>query len=168
MAFERSSVLALFPTSPGYAYAYFQMRGRLFDWGLKRMSGSRRDRNAKSMTDIQALIDRYQPDSVVVEDWSFPGSRRSGRIRRLHRSIVHAAQTRLIEVEKYSRHDVRTTFASVGAMSRYEIAQAVGREFPALVHRLPRRRRSWESERSVMGIFAAVALALTSYSAGTS
>lgn len=115
------------------------------------------------MADIQALLEKYQPDFIVLEDWAVKGSRRSARIRRLHRSITHAAGTKAIEVERYTRDDVRQTFASAGAVSRYEVAQAVTREFAELAFRLPKRRRAWEGEHAVMGFFAAVALAVTHY-----
>lgn len=100
---------------------------------------------------------------VVLEDWTVPGSRRSERIRRLYRSITHAARVRDIDVKRYTRADVRATYASVGAASRYEIAQATAREFRALAHRLPRRRKAWESEQKVIGLFQAAALCITCY-----
>jgi hypothetical protein len=164
MSRDERRVLAVYPTAYGYAFAYFDKPVRLVDWALRRLYVPRDQRNADSMAEIAALLDRYQPDVVVLEDWTFPGTRRSVRIRRLYRSIAHAANTRAIDLGRYARSQVQEMYASVGACSRYEIAQATAREFPALAHRLPRRpRKRYESEASVLGLFQAAALALTCY-----
>jgi Holliday junction resolvasome RuvABC endonuclease subunit len=163
MTYDQPCVMALYPTAYGYAFVYFATRARLVDWAYLAVQGSRKQRNAKSIADIGKLFDRYNPDIVVLEDWKVPGSRRSKRIRRLYRSIVHAALTRNIEVKQYSREDIRKTYESVGAESRYEIAQATAQEFPALAYRLPKQKKKWESERTIIELFLAAALSLTYY-----
>lgn len=130
---------------------------------MRAVPGSRTERNSQSMSEIVKLLDRYHPDIVVLENWGVAGSRRSERMRRLYRSIAHGARTRDIEVRRYTRADVSSTYASVGAVSRYEIAQATAREFPAFAHRLPRSRKTSESERKVIGLFQAAALCITCY-----
>lgn len=163
---QSQSVLALYPTTRGYAFVLFESESNPIDWGVRDIRAPFKARNVAAMKDIEALVDRVRPDCIVIEDTSETGSRRSTRIQRLHRSIVHIAQSLTIDVRMFGRGDVRKTFASVGAVSRYEVAQAVAREFPALGCRLPRKRKIWESERSVMGVFAAAALGLTFYSVG--
>lgn len=157
------SVLAFYPTTKGYAFVLFERESNPVDWGVRGIRTASKVRNAATVRDIQVLAERIRPDTIVIEDTSEVGSRRSARIRRLHRSIVHVAQSLGIDVRMFGRQDVRNTFASVGAVSRYEVAQAVGRQLPPIGCRLPKKRRAWESERSVMGLFAAAALGLTFY-----
>jgi hypothetical protein len=158
------SVLAIYPGIRGYAFVLFENRGRLIDWGRRDIRGPRNRRTAFVMADIEKMINRVQPDVIVVEDHTEHGSRRTIQVRRLHRSIAHVAGARGIELERISRRHVRTAFASVGATTRYEIARAVGRDFPELGYRLPKKRDAWDNERTVMALFAAAAIGIAFYS----
>jgi hypothetical protein len=158
------SVLAIYPGIRGYAFVLFESRSRLGDWGRRDMRGSRNRSTELVMAEIEKMIERVRPDAIVIEDHTEHGSRRTEQIRRLHRAIAHAARSRGAEFERISRRQVCAAFASVGATTRYEIAHAVGREFPELGYRLPRRRDAWDNERTVMALFAAAALGIAFYS----
>jgi hypothetical protein len=56
---------------------------------------------------------------------------------------------------------IRTVFASVGASTRYEIAQVISQHIDVFSHRMPRKRKPWESEDARQSIFDAAALAMT-------
>ena len=82
--------------------------------------------------------------------------------------MVSLAADRGVEVAIYARGEVQACFASVGARTRREIAEAVVRHIDAFRHRLPNKRRPWEGEDRRMAIFAAAALVLTHYQLGSS
>jgi len=95
-------------------------------------------------------------------------AKRSTRIVRLCRAVVALAQDRGIEVAIYSKGEMKACFASVGAQSRQEIAEAVARSFDLLRDRLPAPRRPWQGPHRRMAIFDAAAVVLTHYQLGAS
>ena len=108
-------------------------------------------------------MDFYTPDVVLVEDTADPSSRRCSRVRKLIQSILKESQKRKIQASKYSRSTIRGVFAQFNAQTKYMIAKKIVEWLPALQARLPPERKPWMSEDYRMGIFDAVALALTFY-----
>ena len=162
-----SSALALYPTRSGIAFVFFERPGLPLDWGVHTDRRPVSERNAGCLERIETLIGRYQPEVIVTEDWTERPSRRSKRVQRLYRSVLHLAVTHAIEFERYGKEDIRATFESVGARTRVEIAQAVAREIPAFAHRVPGKRKIWQREPVGMALFSAAAVGLTFYSART-
>lgn len=156
-----SSVLSVYATREGYAFMFFDTKGCPADWKVRNVRGLFSERNGRVTEEIEQAIERYCPDIVLIEDTSVKGSRRSDRIRRLYRSIKHMAVNRAIDVHRISQVKVKMAFAPVGAKTKYEIAQAIAREMPEIAFRLPKKREIWQTEPTVMGLFAAVALGVT-------
>lgn len=115
---------------------------------------------------MEELVERFQPETVVLETFDSRSSQRSERVRRLCLSVVSLATLQGIDVAVFTRGDVRSAFGSIGAKTRHEIAEAVARGVPALAHRLPEKRKVWNSEDKRMSIFASAALVLTHYHFG--
>ena len=154
-------VLSIYPTSRGFAFVVFESAESPFDWGTKEFRG--RDKNVETLRALAALIDRYRPEALVIEDFTVKGSRRSPRVRKLYRALIHLAETEQVEVHRISRAQVKLCFASVGATTKYEIAVAIASEIPAFAHRLPRTRKIWMSEDPRQNLFDAAALGLTHF-----
>jgi Holliday junction resolvasome RuvABC endonuclease subunit len=161
-----ASAMAIYPMTRGYGFVLFESAGAGADWGARFIEGNRKTRNGRTVAHVGSLLDRYQPDVLVLEDYRTKEARRSDRLKNLHRAIVHAAQTRAIETVLIKPREVRAAFRSVGATTTYEIAQAVARQFPPLSHRIPAKRRTWDAESPTMAMFRAAALAITFYGAG--
>lgn len=160
-AHRRASLtLAIHPSTRGFGWTVFEGPFAPFDWGLV---APRKSKNGACLRKAERLIERLQPHTLVLEDFEPPRARRSGRVRRLCRALVALAADRGLEVAIYSRGEVRSSFASVGAVTRQEIAEAVVRHIPVFEHRMPRRRRCWESEDCRLSLFSAAALILTHY-----
>jgi hypothetical protein len=67
-----------------------------------------------------------------------------------------------VEVILFSHKQIRNAFFADGEGTKQALAEIVAKRFPEeLAHQLPTKRRDWESENPRMGIFDAVALALT-------
>lgn len=153
-------VLSVYPTSHGFAFVLFEGPETPFDWGIKDIRD--RQRTTKTLDAVQAIMTRYLPDVLVLEDTGL-GSRRTIRIRRLYQMLNHLADTQGVPVVRYSRNDVRKCFSAVGARTKYEIAKAIANQIPAFTHRLPPVRKIWMSEDPRQSLFDAAALGITHY-----
>jgi Holliday junction resolvasome RuvABC endonuclease subunit len=158
----RDLVLALYPTSRGFAFVLFEGPETPFDWGVKDIKGPKK--NAKCIDAIEKLIEEYPVQAIIIENTNENGSRRSERIRRLYRSIAHLAESRNLDIEWYSRREIRETFAGAGAATKYEIATLIAQRMPGFTHRLPRLRKLWMSEDPRQSLFDAIALGIVYYS----
>lgn len=154
-------VLSLYPAVRGFAFTLFEGPLSPFDWGNKEVRGA--ERNARTLEAVKRLIETHQPDILVLENFSADVRRRRARARRLLRLIKSHADGQALEVYTFTRTEVRQSFSSVGARTKYEIAQAIASQIHAFSPLLPRARRRWEAEFERMGIFEAAALAMTFY-----
>lgn len=152
-------VLAVYPFSRGFAFVFFEGPDSPFEWGVKEIK--EKHKNTKTLEAIKKLVDRYRPEVLVIEDTADRGSRRTSRIRKLYRTLVHFAQAEYVDLHRCSRAEVKECFASVGAGTKYEIAKAIATQIPAFAHRIPRFRKPWMSEDPRQSLFDAAALGLT-------
>src|SRR5437870_1613293 len=90
-------VLAIDPSTRGFGFAVLEGPNRLIDWAVKE---TKVNKNAKSLKLIDDLIDRYQPNVIVVEDYAGKGSRRCRRIQTLIDDLSTLASKRKIMVRK--------------------------------------------------------------------
>ena len=158
---DKFFVLAFYPSTHGYAFVLFEGPLTPFDWGVRNIRGT--GKSASTLADLKKLILRYRPEVVVIENTGRVRSRRVERIKRLHRRIAHIALAEGITLFRYSRSDVRACFASVGAVRKQEIAEAIAIQIPAFAHRVPKKRKLWTSEDPRQSMFDAAALGLTYY-----
>jgi hypothetical protein len=149
-------VLSIFPSASGFGYAVFEGPQSLVDWGVKSVHSSQK--NLESLQKARDLLNFYDPDTVVLEDYEGHGSRRAKRIRTLINSMAAYAQREGISTTSFSRSELRACF---GLGSKRQIAEAIAREFPELEPRLPPVRKIWMSEDRRMSMFDAVSLAVT-------
>lgn len=153
-------VLGFHPSSRGFGWVLFEGPFAPVDWGLVSAGI---DKNASCLRRLERLLDRFTPETLVLEAYDGATTRRARRIADLCRAVRRAADDRGIETPVYSRADIREAFSEVGAPTRREIAEAVAQHCEAFRHRLPKPRRPWESEDARGALFAAAAVALTHY-----
>lgn len=154
-------VLAIYPFSRGFAFVLFEGVESPFDWGVKEIR--EKHRNDKTIFAIKELIDRYSPVVIVLEDTSSRVNRRSSRIKNLYQMLVHLAATEFIDLHRFANTEVKQYFSAVGAVTKYQIAEAIGRQIPAFSLRLPRVRKPWMSADPRQSLFDAAALGLVFY-----
>ena len=150
-------LLAIDPTTRGFAYASFEGPRRLIDWGSVQVRG---DKRTGSLVRAGELMDRLRVAVLVVEDPKDPRSRRATRVRQLLFAMEREAKRRGVSIRRISREEVRRAFRSSGT-TKHEIALRIAEDLPELAPRLPRKRKPWESEAERMSIFDAAAFALT-------
>lgn len=155
-------VLSLYCNTRGFAFVLFEGPLSPFDWGIQEVRGARKQ--ARCLTRLTAILDRYTPDVVVVQDSSPQGTRRALRITRLNAEIVEMAERRGIPVYAYSRAEVLRLFQSTGHANKQILAELIAKHIPAFDRYVPPPRKPWKSEDARMGLFDAAALALSFYS----
>lgn len=156
---------ALHATSRGFGYVVFEGPFTPHDWGTVVARG---DKNAVCLRKLDLMLERFMPETLLLEAFGKGSSFRSERITRLYQAAATMAVSRGIDVHVYLFRDVKACFASVGARTRQEIAEAVGRQIDAFRHRLPKARKPWQSEDRRMALFCAAALVLTHFQFGAS
>ena len=157
---QHTLVLAIHPTARGFGFAVFEEPQSLVDWGSTTV---RLNKNTSCLKKICSLINFYSPDVVIVEDCEDPGFRKSKSAKKLIQHILSEGQKRNIQTSKYSRSTIKGVFSQFHVTTRFQIAKKIVEWLPSLQARLPPERKPWMSEDYRMGIFDAVALALTFY-----
>lgn len=165
MGVPKHVTLAIHPDRRGFGWVAFTGPFAVHDFGRPT---TKRDKNAACLEKVETLLERFHPETVVLESFDRPYSLRPVRTARLCRAIAALAADRGVEVAIYTRADVAACFLDVGARTRDEIAQAVARHVDALRDRLPKRRKPWHAEDPRMALFSAAALVLTHYRLGAS
>ncbi|MBV9990047.1 MAG: hypothetical protein JOZ72_02035 [Alphaproteobacteria bacterium] len=163
MTIHRSEglVLAIHPTSRGFGWALFENPMLPVDWGLATVKA---ERSVRSLARFVRLLDRYEPEVVVFEEFEERPARRYERIRELCEDMIQLANARGMRTPVYSRETVRSCFAHTGSKTRHGIALSIADQIEIFRHRLPRERKRWgESEDVRQSLFDAVALALTHF-----
>jgi Holliday junction resolvasome RuvABC endonuclease subunit len=149
-------VLSIDPSSRGFGFAILEGPTMLVDWGVRTAKKNKRERSLRLIDD---LITRYEPDTIVIEDYSRKGSRRCARIGDLIDGILKFASRKKIRAVTLSRLKIRKVFSEASA-NKHQIAVAIARQFPELAPRLPPPRKPWMSEDYRMSIFDAAALGI--------
>ena len=119
--------------------------------------------NNKVLEKIKEKIDFYLPSVVILEDATGYGSRKSKRVKKMISLIEEYVQNTSLQINKYSRNDIRFVFSSFNAHSKYEIAKVITENVKQLPLALPKKRKSHEPEHYSMSIFDAIALGITHY-----
>jgi hypothetical protein len=148
-----NTILAIDPTSRGFAFAVLEAPGFLVDWGERIVPA----KTGGLLHKVDELLSRYEPTLLVVEDLAAPGAQRRKRASTEIRSIELLAFKRGLRAERISRLGVIDTFAP--RKGKFEVALRLAEIFPALAERLPRKRKAWTTEDARMNIFDALGFA---------
>jgi hypothetical protein len=151
--------MSIYLNSRGFAYALFEGPSAPRDWAVVEVRGEHR--RERTLQRIDALLWKYRPDLLILQDISRLGTPRPRHIRWLNDAIAQAAARNRVPQKQISRETVRQHFAYLGKPTKAAIAAAIAKYVPALERFLPPPRKAWMSEHARMGIFDAAALALT-------
>ena len=153
-------VLAVYPNVSGLCYAAFEGKLLPIDWGIKTARSAAK--RATLMRHAEWLVRLFTPSTLILPSRNavMGGSR---RLQKLATDIEVLATRSQASVHWYSRSEIRECFSCYGAQSKEAIAGAIARLLPDFEQHLPPVRRLWMSEDYRMGLFDAVALAVTHY-----
>jgi hypothetical protein len=148
-------VMAVFPNSRGFGYAVFE--GMLpVDWGVSDVPGV--NRNEACTRRIMRLLEKYKPDVLLLRDALEARGRRVSDLIEAIAVMPSVAGSICLQV---SRAQIREAFGYLGRPTRQAIANAIADRIPFFEPLVPPKRKIWNSEDRRMGLFDAVALALT-------
>src|SRR5258707_10941929 len=114
-------VLAVYPNTRGFAFVLFEGPLSPIDWGVKEMRGRRK--HSRCVARIATILDRYQPDILVLQDTSPTGTRRARRIINVNAAVATLAANRAIPVYAYSREEVLSAFGYFGVSNKHSMAE---------------------------------------------
>jgi Holliday junction resolvasome RuvABC endonuclease subunit len=154
---RQPTVLAIIASPHGIAYALFKGPRVLIETHVYHVND---DKNRKCIVKVRALLAEYQPDILVIEDYTGKGSRRGKRVCHLIRTISLAGAAQAAELHKFSRQQIQERFAAFGVKTRHQIATHLLTWFPKLTPFLPAKRNPWGADNSKLTIFDAVSLAV--------
>ena len=158
----RSIVLSLYPNMHGLGYVLFETELRAVDWGIKT---ARRRKHETAMKQTNSLLRAFSPQHIILPTRA-PVVSGSRRLHKISTDIALLAENVGSHVHWYSRTDIKSCFAKHGAESKDAIVNVIARLLPEFQQHVPPRRRIWMSEDYRMGLFDAVALAMTHYGSG--
>ena len=150
--------MSLYANSRGFAFVVFEGTLSLYDWRIVEVRGPKKDEEC--LHKITAILDRSEPDVLILQDTGPSGTPRASRLVALNNAVEAAAHQRSIPVFKYSRAEVYSCFASAGFANKESLAEFIAEHIPAFEQYVPPPRKPWKSEDGRMGIFDAAALAL--------
>lgn len=150
------SVLAVSLSSRGFGYAVLEGNNALICYANKEF---KKDRNARSLVQINNIIAHYRPDILVLQDVNAKSTYRAPRIKELHKQVLALAKKRKLKVVKMSQKKLRLTLLGREDATKQEMAELMATRFPdELASRLPPKRKPWLSEDSRMDYFDAVGM----------
>ena len=154
-------VVGLYPTGRGFGWTLFEGPNILLDWGLTFI---RKDRKAATLRLCKIILERHRPEVLVLERFDPRTGRRSSRVADIGYAVGDLAHEMGVEVRCLTRKEVRKGLGLPSTATRDETAARVAEHIAAIRHRLPDKRRPWDSEDRRMALFNAAALVLASYS----
>jgi hypothetical protein len=154
-------VMSVFPYVRGIAYVVFEGPNSPVDWGICDPHGDHKKHRAIQI--IAARIERYSPDILIFRNRAGIRPARNWRHAALMEALEKLAKRKGISIARYSRDEVRQSFASLGSSTRYAIVQTIAKQVPIFETYMPPIRKIWKAEDRRMGMFDAAALALTFY-----
>ncbi len=155
---QPTRILAIDPTTKGFGYAILDLPLRLVAWGMAHIEGEKR---SGAIFRFEALLDQFRPDAVVLEDTTAKGSRRNLRVRELLDTLGKIARERGIPVQTVSRLAVIAHFSKDETATKHSIATTLAGAFPELAEKVPKKRKTWQSEDERISVFDALSLAVT-------
>lgn len=149
-----SVVLSLYPNCRGLGYACIEEPQLLLDFGIVTVKPAS---NGRIMERVSRLLSYYKPAVILVRDAQTYNKRICGLLE----DIACHAELLGLSVHRYSRQQIKEAFEVHGASTKYEVSRKLAEWFPLLNTRAPKVRKAWMDEDYNMGIFDAVALAVT-------
>ena len=150
--------LVLYPNTFGVGFVICEGPKEILDYGIKKVHPIS---HHKYMKKVKWLLDYCKPDIVLLLDYK--ARKISNRQKRIIDDIVQLSHVNNLNLKTYSRSQIKQTFSSFNAKTKYEIAMVILNWYPMLKDKAPHKRLPWMAEQNQMGVFDAFALMLTHY-----
>ncbi len=109
------------------------------------------------------LLETYRPQVLILDNSSYPGSRRSRALPKMTAAITQLAKRQGMTVVDYTPQEIKAVLAPGSkGVTKAVLCEALARRYPSLSPFLPKRlKQRDEPEPLYTNLFMAVALGLT-------
>ena len=162
-----NAALAIFPCVPGFGWMLFDGPLSPVTWGVSTVAAGTKgsdQKNARCLKRVARLLHMYRPHLLVLEAFENGKTRRAPRMQRLCRSLISLAAVNRVGVRIVTRDEIRSSFVSAPAKTRYDAAKIVASYLKEIRHRLHDKRKFYNTEDPTMALFNAAALLIVHYS----
>ena len=153
-------VLAIYPNSRGFGYAFLEHATEPRDCGIVTIQPIC---NHRCLNRIKKFVTHYEPTLVLLQDFQSVNSRKSRRVKDLVNEIITFCQNQSLRVCEYSQEQIQFVFEQFKARTKHEIAKTIVDWLPQFKTKMPPIRKPWMCEDYHMGMFDAIALAITHF-----
>lgn len=153
---ERTVILTLYPNSVGIAYVVSRNPRAIYGYGLRKVKPFEQQ---KFMKIVKTFFTDAKPTIIILLDYDH--SPISERVKTSIFDIETLARAMNLQVLKYSRRQIKDTFESFGAKTKFNIAMLLIKWYPELEAIRPYKRILYEPEDYHIGVFDAFALMIT-------
>lgn len=136
-------------TTKGFAYAATEGPSRLVAWGLSRKTSS------GVPAELARLLRRTRPLFVSFDRKAAARKRIRGRLFSVF--LERACQAEGLMILSCEASHCLRDWPKRGPTSKWQIASDLAGRFREIAHKLPGKRRAWQTEDDRMGIFMALA-----------
>jgi len=150
--------LAVFPFGKGFGYAYFENLLEPKHYGIITIKPAE---NYRCMRRIDALVESYQPNIIILPTPDGKHNRKRKRVQELLKEITDYAKMRDISIRTYSREQIRLVFEQFEARSKLEIAEKICLWMEQLEKYQPMHRKRYMPEDYYQPMFDAISLFIT-------
>ena len=155
---SRSSIrriVALEIRASKIGFAAFEAPSKLLDWGARSTGSSALTHVVAER--IRTLFEFYRPSIVVVRERDPKRKRERRTLKRIREIISRETKKHSARFSAISSQEFRAFFDSRAVKTKYGIASEMAKRFDELSWKLPRQRKSYESESPSLAVFDAVA-----------
>lgn len=156
-----SRVLALDIHARRLGFVVFEGPECILDLGVRLFASSkdRSHRPAAAARKVAGIVLYFHPDLVLIRRNGKSSRRNLVASRRALSAISAELQALQVPAKLIRESTVRSHFRSLGPITRYHIAEFLATKHPQLAWHLPPPRKPWQSERAILTVFDAAALA---------
>ena len=156
MTSENPVLLALYPNSIGIGFACMQVPERLFNCGVVTVKPLS---NEKLLRRAERFMNYYKPKIILLKETEL--SKKNIRVNKLIEDIATLSYEKGLPIYRYTKGQIKDVFEVFGASTKFEMVEKIIKMLPILESRAPEVREWYEKEHYQMGLFNAVALAVT-------
>ena len=149
-------ILGLASTTRGFGFAVTEGPRRLVASGLHRVPV----KTSKAVKAIDGVLRRAKPLFVAFDREAALKKRRRGRL--FADAVTKACDAHGVMILDIANSQIRA-LTERPRPTKLHIAEVVVRFFPELARSLPARRKPWQSEDDRIGLFMALAAAVTAW-----
>jgi hypothetical protein len=156
-------LLALDARLSKLGFAVFEGPTDLLDWGTQSFENGHKALRPSFLERFRVLLAFFEPTAIVIRKRNYHLHCHK-RIQAVVISIIKSELRRIREAKKLSvvtPKQVQKAFAKNGEIFKHDIALRVTDQFQELAWKLPRRRKTYESEPTAMIVFDAIATGIT-------